>query len=44
MQAQADRLIKRLNNKRYLMKIIEEQIDKNNLRITIVQNELSTDE
>lgn len=26
------------------MKIIEEQIDKNNLRITIVQNELSTDE
>lgn len=26
------------------MKIIEEQIDKNNLRITIAQNELSTDE
>lgn len=44
MQAQADRLIKRLNNKRYFMKIIEEQTDKNNLRITIAQNELSTDE
>lgn len=26
------------------MKIIEEQIDKNNLRIIIVQNELSIDE
>ena len=44
MQAQADHLIKRLNNKRYFMKIIEEQTDKNNLRITIAQNELSTDE
>ena len=44
MQVQVDLLIKRLNNKRYLMKIIEEQMDKNNLRITIVQNELSTDE